>query len=314
MMISHGLMDFLAWVNPKRRRHIDPKLKPYLKLLTKELELIQYAYFGHKDLLGKDKGVSTKVHLLTPLLYSIQSNAYSLAVLVNQKFVNESYILIRALYERCLNYCYLVAAPDDEYVRWAEHSLQKSIRLLRKELVVGNLGMKLEFSGLQEIWDRPQVAEILKQYQRKNSTKEDPEWSKLARRRTQRIEWLSMHQTDIPWEPFALMEIMFFDEASEAVHGTFYGTVFHKGFFEPKFQEKGKLAEEADPSSLLIGASVIMLDSVLRAAHLRLPTEDLISKSRDNAQSVARLLKNEIANIDISEVDPMKRILKVSPS
>ncbi len=313
MITSHRLIDFLAWVNPSKRRHIDAKLKPYLKLLTKELELIQYAYFGHKSLLGKDKSVSTKVHFLTPLLYSIESNAYSLGVLVSHKFVNEAYILIRALYERCLNYCYLIAAPDDEYMRWAEHSLQKSIRLLRKELVVGNFGMKLEFSGLQEIWDRPQVTEIMKKYQRKNSSKEDPQWSKLSRRRIDRIEWLSKNQTDIPWEPFVLMELMFFDEASEAVHGTFYGTVFHKGFFEPKFQEKGKLAKETDSSSLLIGASVIMLDSVLRAAHLRFPTEDLIAKSRDNAQSVARLFKSEIANMDVSEIDPKKRILKVLP-
>jgi hypothetical protein len=290
------------------------KLKPYLRLLTKELELIQYAYFGHKSLLGKDKSVSTKVHVLTPLLYSIESNAYSVGVLVSQKFVNEAYILIRALYERCLNYCYLVAAPDDEFVRWAEHSLQKGIRLLRKELVVGNFGMRLEFSRFQEICDRPQVAEIMRKYQRKNSTKENPQWSKLTRTRFDRIEWLSKNQTDIPWEPFVLMELMFFDEASEAVHGTFYGTVFHKGFFEPRFQEKGKLAKEADSSSLLIGAAVIMLDSVLRAAHVRVPVEDLVSKSRDNAQSVARLFKTEIPNIDVSEVDPKKRILKVLPS
>jgi hypothetical protein len=310
-LTSRVLIKLLSWLPLHGRSLKNGRLSPYYRVLTSELELVQTAYFSHKALLGKDKSLSTRVHVLSALLYSIQSNAYALGTLINRRFINEAYILIRALYERCLNYCYLIAAPEDELVRWGEYSLQKNIRLLRKELVVGNFGMRLEFGAFREIWDRPQVAEIMKKYQRKVSGKETHNWSKLTSGRLQRIEWLSKNQTEIPWEPFVLAEMMFFDEASEAVHGTFYGTVFHKGFFEPEFQERGELTKEQDPSSLLVGASIIILNSALIAAHQRYPAQDLVDRSVRNTHEIASLFKAEIPKVDVSDINPKKRILRM---
>jgi hypothetical protein len=287
------------------------KLLPHFKVLRDQASVIASVYTTHKALIGKNKEISTRVHMLTPLLASIMSNTHAIAILVGSGHSNESYMLIRALYERCLNYCYLVIAPEEDFKRWFEHSLQKSYRLLRKELVVANFGFRLELKGHEEIWNTPEVAELMEKFQRRNSTLEKQNWSSVAKSRTDRIGWLSKAGKDIAWEPFVFVEAMFFDEASEALHGTFYGTVFHEGFFEPKFQEQSRLAGTHDASSLILSTTTVLLHTVIKAANLKLANPEALAKSIRLTRQAADILKSEVAKVDTKEIEPSKRILKV---
>jgi len=287
------------------------QLLPQFKVLRDQASIVASIYSTHKALIAKGEKISTRVHMLTPLLSSIISNTNAIAMLVGSAHANESYILIRALYERCLNYCYLVIAPEEDFKRWFEHSLQKSYRLLRKELVVANFGFRLEMKGYEDIWNTPEVAELMQKFQRRDSTKEKQEWSTVAKSRTDRIDWLSKAGKDMAWQPFVFVEAMFFDEASEAIHGTFYGTVFHQGFFEPKFQEKSQLADAHDPSSLILATTTLLLHTVIKGANLKVANPEALAESKRLTRQAADILKKEISEIDTEEIEPSKRILKV---
>ncbi len=295
---------------PKPKNDPRSLLKPHFAALATQAQLAQSVYSAHAALVGKNKPFGLRVDYLTPLFSSILSTSHAIAVLVGAGHVNESYMLIRALHERCLNYCYLIISPDEEFDRWFEHSMQKGYRELRKELVVADFGFKLEFSGYDTIWNRPEVVELMSKFATAVSGKEKRDWSTLAPSRVDRIEWLSKSKHDIFWEPFVLVEALFYAEASEALHGTFYGTVFHRGFFEPRFQQGDKASNSHDASSLILATVTILLNTVMKAANLRHSMPSLLQQSIKVTQSAAKLLKSEIRCIDTTEIDPSKKILK----
>ena len=295
---------------PEQTKIIPQKLIPLFKILSDEASITGTLYRTHTALLGNDEPLSRRVHMLTPLLSSIITNTNGIGILVSAGLANESYILLRSLYERCLNYSYLIVAPEDDFKRWFEHSLQKGYRLLRRELIVSNFGIKVELKGHEEIWNTPEVADLMQKYQRKNSKKEKQEWSTITKNRLDRIDWLSKAGKGIAWQPFVFVEALFFDEASEAVHGTFYGSVFHRGFFDPTYRGKDKLAEDYDYSSLILSTTTVLLGTVVKAANLKMENANALTKSEELVQKVAKVLKEEIQKIDPNELEPSKRILK----
>jgi len=50
---------------------------------------------------------------LYPLYISIMNDLKSMVLLLNEKLVNQSYIICRALLERTINYCYLLFASEE---------------------------------------------------------------------------------------------------------------------------------------------------------------------------------------------------------
>jgi hypothetical protein len=294
MFTSKFMIDLLARINPNRRNRRDKKLNPYYNLLTSELKLTQYMYFLHVKKISNMKDITLRVNVLTPLLKIMMDDAHSIGLLISQKFVNESYVLLRALYERTLNYCYLTVAPDDEFMRWLEYSFQKKIRLFRKEIIVGDWGMKFERSDYQKIWDRPKVNETMKKYQRRVSGKEKNEWSRLTPNRLARIEWIAKNYPHIDWENLSFIEMMFYSESSEAIHGTFYGAVFHTGFFESYDKSMDTLDIQRRYCGLLFSAVILLLNTVIGAANYKLNCQEYFGKSRENTKAISVLLRKEI--------------------
>ena len=288
------------------------ELKEYLDLLQDQLRIVTDIYNDHRSLIKDTVGRDLRVHMMFPLMNSIISNGYCIGGMLVQGFLNETYMIMRAMYERCLNYCYLVCASDSDFNRYFEHAFQKNIRSLRKELIVSGFGFRLELKGHKEIWDRPSVKKLLEEYQRKISGKEIQNWSKETRNRFERLEWISKNIKDIFWKIYVFVEIMLFDESSEALHGTFFGSIFHTGYFENRIRRNGKWVNKDNVTpqkQLLIGYAAILLHTVVQAASHKRPIEESVNRSKNNVLKMAKLLEVTTASNDISDTDEIGILL-----
>jgi hypothetical protein len=283
---------------------IDKRTKKFLDVLRDELTLLSNLFATHQSLLKESNGQEPRVHMMFPLLGSIISSSHCLAGMLVQGFLNEAYMIMRALYERCLNYCYLTCCPKEDFNSYFEHSLQKNIRALRKELVVAGFGFRIQLEGYEQIWDRPKVRKVLDEYSRRVSKKEIQNWSKVTKNRLERLEWISKNIEGIFWEPYVLVEVMIFEEASEALHGTFYGSVFHTGYLEPRIQ-RGRKWVKTDHRTLqlelLIGYAVLLHNSVVQSASHKYPNDQAIARSKSNVLRITDLMKETSSSVSLNE-------------
>lgn len=286
--------------------------KALFDVLQDELVVLADLYSSHKVLLGQTEAEDVRVHMMSPLLYAIISSSNCLANILFNGFLNESYMIMRALYERCLNYCYLTCSTKEDFDNYFHHSLQKSLRGLRKELVVADFGFRLEVKGHEEIWDRPKVKKVMDDFSRKVSRKEVQDWSKVTKNRYERLQWVAKNIDGILWEPYVLIEVMVFEEASEALHGTFFGTIFDTGYLEPRIQRAGKWVEidhRTPQVELLVGYAIMLHNSIIQAAAHKYPNETAVSRSRQNVLKVKDLLKETSKSVSIKEADDAIGIL-----
>jgi hypothetical protein len=162
---------------------------------------------------------------LYPLYISILNDLKSMVLLLNEKLVNQSYIICRALLERSINYCYLLFASEDEYTSYVDYCANKAGRSLSKKAEVnGKVYFTLEHSAKNDVSPKTQAA-IDKFTSDKG--REIPRWTNLNI--DKRAEFL-LNKTKISLFPHLTMV---YSDASEATHGTLYGAMFHYGFFQP---------------------------------------------------------------------------------
>ncbi|HUN66304.1 MAG TPA: hypothetical protein VMW43_09400, partial [Bacteroidota bacterium] len=98
--------------------------------------------------------------------------------------------------------------------------------------------------------------------------------------------------------------VMIFDEASEALHGTFYGCLFHTGYFQPLIQREGKWLEidhQTPLAELLLGHIVLLQNSVMQAANLKYENKDALIHSRANIVKIKDLLSATSSSVSINE-------------
>ena len=288
------------------------RTKELFDVLGDELALLVDLHSTHKALLGHAKAEDLRIHMMFPLLGAIISSSNCLANLLVSNFLNESYMSMRALFERCLNYCYLTCSTKEDFDNYFHHSLQKNLRGLRKELVVADFGFNLEMKGHEEIWDRPKVKKVMDDFSRKVSRKEVQNWSKMTKNRYERLEWVAKNINGILWEPYVLIEVMIFEEASEALHGTFFGTIFDTGYLEPRIQRAGKWVEvdhRTPQVELLVGYAVMLHNSIVQAAAHKYPNDSAVSRSKQNVLKAKDVLKETSKSVSIKEADDAVGIL-----
>jgi hypothetical protein len=290
----------------------DHLTKPLLDILKDELALLTSMHSRHLSLLKSSNRKDTRVHLMVPLLGSIISSSNCLGMMLTHGFLNEAYMIVRALYERCLNYCYLSCCSERDFDSYFQHSMQKNLRALRSELVVANFGFTIESAHHRDILDMPAVDKVVKEYSRKVSGKEVQNWSKDTKNRFERLEWISKHVNGILWQPYVLIEVMLFEEASEALHGTFYGSLFHTGYLEPRIKRRDKwvAVDHITPQiQLLIGYCVLMHNSLIQSAHQRLANEEALKRSRANVLKTMEFMKHTSSSVSINSAEDMVAFL-----
>ena len=195
-----------------------------------------------------------RVVKLYPLYISIINDLKSMVILLNEKLVNQSYIICRTLLERTINYCYLLFSSDDEYNSYVDYCANKAGRSLSKKAEVnGKVYFTLEHPAKNDLSHKTQ-ATIEKFTSEKG--REIPRWTSLNI--DKRAEFL-LEKTQINLFPHLTMV---YSDASEATHGTLYGAMFHYGFFHPNL-DVGKNKETESNTNTTISSLFLICGSAV---------------------------------------------------
>ena len=253
-------------------------------LLIKELYEHQ---FGEWERIANQR-IQSLYHLLMSIY--ITGNAINLLALNN--FLSESYMLARALLEKIINYMYVLVCEEDEYKKYLNYTKQKGYRILNRSFVVGEQRAELNWSGSVNLDDNPELREAVNQFT-SGKGKEITRWTSLSP--AERLNVIR-DKGNVKIESLMLSTLGIWDDASEALHGTLYGSAFHFGFFEGKIPTEVEELAETYRSKLLflffaLGTSIASLFDVVSNVY---PVE----KSKDFAKQSQTYMKELQKSID----------------
>jgi len=245
-------------------------------------ELYQFQFNSQK------KNKNQRVEPLYLLLYSMHDTASSIGMLsVNQK-INESYMLARALVEKIINYIYLLFCDEEEYERYLSYTKQKGYRNLKKDIKVGELIAELKWSGDFNLNNAPELKRAVELFTSEKKRKPITRWRNL------KIEEMLdsiAKRSGLNIKMLMLAMLAIYDDASEALHGTLYGTIFYIGLFSGgSLKTKGEIISSVHGQlSLLYMALGGCIDSLLEAVNKVFPIEPMIKKSKENYDGLSVL-------------------------
>ncbi|MTC47391.1 hypothetical protein GKR71_16300 [Providencia sp. wls1922] len=165
-----------------------------------------------------------RVVKLYPLYASIIEDIISLDILTKHSRLNQCYIISRALLERVINYCYLLYASNEEYESYVDYTKNKAARSLSRSIELdGVKKVSVEFAnGYYELPEDYKKA--VDKFTSKNG-KEIPRWTSLN------IDKRAIFLDEKSGKNLLLHVLMIYGDASEALHGTLYGALFHLGTY-----------------------------------------------------------------------------------
>lgn len=176
------------------------------------------------DLRCSEVGRMSSIH---PLYSSIIEDCISIRVLGENGRLNQAYILTRAFLKRLINYCFLQIAPNHEYENFMDYSKNKAGRRLSRSMeVYGEVKAKLEYrKGEYELPD--DVREAVEKFTSERG-REKTRWTKLGL-----PERAAVIEKETGKSSLFMHLLSVYGDASEAIHGTLYGALFHFGVYDP---------------------------------------------------------------------------------
>jgi len=217
----------------------------------------------------------------------ITGNAINSLALNN--FLSESYMLARALLEKLINYMYVLVCEEDEYQKYLNYTKQKGYRILNRSLTVGDQKAELKWSGAVNLDDNPELREAVNQFTSAKG-KTITRWTSLS---PQKRLAIIRDKGKIKIEGLMLSTLGIYDDASEALHGTLYGSAFHFGFFEGKTLRKVEDLAEIYRSKLLflffaLGTSIASLFEVVSYVYPIEKSKDIAEQSQTHLRELQK--------------------------
>lgn len=199
---------------------------PFTNELLEEMEKF---FLEETTLLSSLRDIpQLRVSQMYPLFHSLMDTAKSMAVLARHNFINEMYMVSRSYIERLINFLYLQVCDEEEYRKFTLHATQKAYRRLSRSIDISTGSVGLTFQGMDSVV-LPELEEALNAFTSK-SGKEITHWTPVSLDR--RIDLISQRTSRKP-HIMLLCKLNIYEDASEALHGTLYGSVFHLGVFTP---------------------------------------------------------------------------------
>lgn len=273
--------------------------KKEVKWGTQDFTNLLFQYYGKQsDLLEElykyqfealKKNPNKRVDSLYLLLYSMHDTARSVSILAANQKINESYMLARALLERIINYIFLLFCDEEDYNRYLLYTKQKSYRNLNKNIKVGEFIAELKWTGNFDLESDPELKKAVDLF---TSAKGKP-ISRWTNKNIVEMLNLIEQRGDIDIRPLMLSMLAIYDDASEALHGTLYGTIFQIGLFSSgNIKTKRQIVSSVHGQlSLLFLALGSCIDSLMLAINKVFPIAEIKERSKENLNSLQALDK-----------------------
>ena len=251
--------------------------------LTLLEKLYQYQFTELKHL------ENTRLGALYPLLFSIHHTGTSISILSRHLHLKECYVLARSFLESLITYAYILSCDEEEYSRYLAYTKQKAYRVLDRSFTVEDSTVRLKWSGSIEVDKDPQLKKALELF---TSEKGKPKTRWTSRSLSEMLESIaSRGGLEIGYLMFAILGI--YDDASEAPHGTLYGSVFHVGIFvgktpASKNELKKTWNEQFSALFLMLGSCV---HTLIYAFHKVATVESILKESTENLKGIGSIIK-----------------------
>ena len=186
-----------------------------------------------------DRQIRRCIHLTTALkdselprvsrLYAIFSaiieDAISIRLLGDDARTNQAYIIARALLERVTNFCFLQLCTDAEYNDYLDYTLNKAGRSLDRSIEAGGeLKARIALrDGSFEL--PPEIAAAVAKFTSERG-REKTRWTNVSLPDRVAVIEAKLERTGL-----FMSLLTIYADASEALHGTLYGAVFHLGAY-----------------------------------------------------------------------------------
>lgn len=226
-----------------------------------------------------------RIASLYPLLFSIHSTGLSISLLARHGCLNECFMLARAFLERLINYIYLLICDEEEYLRYLAHTKQKGFRVLSRSVEAGDMRAELKWAGSIDLSKEQELKEAIDLFTSKTG-REITRWTSATL--SERLSTIAEKgKLNIGSLLIALLAI--YEDASEALHGTLYGSIFHIGVFTKKLpSRKSELAKTYNEQfSMIFFILGICIDSLIEAIHRVTPIDELQKRSKENIHTVS---------------------------
>jgi len=226
-----------------------------------------------------------RIASLYPLLFSIHSTALSIGLLARHGYLNECFMLARAFLERLINYIYLLFCNEEEYLRYLAHTKQKGFRMLNRSIKAGDLQVELKWSGSVDLDKERELKEAIDLFTSEKG-REITRWTSVVL--SDRLGTIA-EKGGLEIGPLMFALVGIYQDASEALHGTLYGSIFHIGVFTKKLPSRKSALYKTynEQFSVLFFALGVCVDSLVKAIHKVLPINDLQKRSRENINTVS---------------------------
>jgi len=223
-----------------------------------------------------------------PLLDSINTSGYSTDMLIRSGLITEAFILARAFLERLVNACYLLVCDRSAFDDYIEFSMQKVQRSFdTRRTAYEAIGKEVPGVDVSSI---PVVARGLEKFTSQRG-KEITRWTTLNIER--RIEYIKERNETFKAGLFLAVTRYIYEDASEAVHGTLYGALFHTGIFvgahNPEIGEK-YLNSTRRVLYMLLG---LLVDGLVQVASKEVETEMLKTHSTNNFKTLQQYFEKK---------------------
>jgi len=215
----------------------------------------------------------------------------------DDEFYNECVMLARGFFERAVNTCYLLVCNDDKFEEYRLHTKQKAYRRLEQEFYAGDKKMCLKFIGKKEPATHSELDEALKKFSTK-SGKEKKRWPDISI--PERIKLIG-ERSKVNIGLFLHYQVSIYTDASEALHGSFYGLTFHIGAYSPNIDIKNKTEIEQNLQknfTLLFWSSGELVQQLLVILAKDNPISDQLKYSTKNSNNSLEIMKAAMKEAD----------------
>ena len=203
-----------------------------------------------------------RVSRLYAIYAAIIEDAISIRLLCENGRTNQAYIVSRALLERVTNFCFLQLCTDAEFSDYVDYSLNKAGRSFDRSIEVnGQVKARISLRG-GDFTLPPEVCAAIAKFTSERG-REKTRWTNVSLPDRAAVIEAKLGNTGLFMSLLAI-----YADASEALHGTLYGAVFHLGAYEalPPHDQASldqHRYQTLSALSLMAGASIDTLFAVL---------------------------------------------------
>jgi hypothetical protein len=203
--------------------------------------------------------LSERTQQCWPLLFGIKQDVEGISLLVQKGYINQGYMVYRGLLEKIVTLLYLQIASDEVFKDYTGYTLHKGYRKTQTQVRIQTKTGAVGYRCLADfdLSKHPDVEAAVKRFT-SASGKPHTRWSRTS------IETKIAEIKQSGFVDTVLLELLIsyvYDDASEALHGTLYGCVFHLNVFDSPKPETPRhlqnLMDERLFAALWLGAIVL---------------------------------------------------------